>query len=81
MKYPIYPTYPCGCNCAPERFRRDCFYYGESIDMGAIIHFCGYDGFEIIEDCNKCNCPDEERLHYISNAEARKILKKVRGEN
>ena len=72
IKYPCsrYQTYGCGLDFSPPKYKEDCYFYGETKDMGAIIRYCTQS--EIKWDycpCDKCD-------KYISDTEANKIIRK-----
>lgn len=71
IKYPCgqYRTYGCGLDLNSPKYKVDCYFYGETQDMGATIVYCtqseiawGY-------------CPCDKCGKYISNAEASKIIR------
>jgi hypothetical protein len=73
IKYPCYPyqTYGCGLDFNQPKYKEDCYFYGETIDMGAIIRYCTQS--EKIE-WGYCRCEGCDK--YISNVEANKIIRK-----
>ena len=75
IKYPCrrYRTYDCGLDLNQPRYKEDCYYYGETKDMGAIIRYCTQSEIEW------GYCPCEECDKYISNAEASKIIREYIG--
>ena len=39
-----------------NEIKRDCYWYSEELDMGAILSFCGLkDGLDTLESCEGCN--------------------------
>ena len=72
IKYPCgrYQNDGCGLDFNPPKYKEDCYFYGETKDMGAIIRYCTQSEIEW------GYCPCEKCDKYISNAEASKIIRK-----
>ena len=71
LKYACYPWMPygCGLDFNPPKYKEDCYFYGETKDMGATIRYCTQSkikwGYCPCEGCDK----------YINNIEANKIIR------
>lgn len=72
IKYPCgqYQTCGCGLDFNQPKYKEDCYFYGETKDMGAIIRYCTQSEIEW------GYCPCEKCDKYISNTEASKIIRK-----
>lgn len=71
IKYPYgqYQTYGCGLDFNQPKYKEDCYFYGETHDMGATIRYCTQGEIQWGHcQCEKCD-------KYISNAEASKIIR------
>lgn len=71
IKYPCgqYQTCGCGLDFNQSKYKEDCYFYGETKDMGATIRYCTQ------SEIKWGYCPCEECDKYISNAEASKIIR------
>lgn len=71
LKYPCgpYRTYGCGLNFNPLKYKEDCYFYEETKDMNATIRYCTQ------SEIKWGYCPCEKCDKYISNAEAREIIR------
>jgi len=70
---PSYPPTCCGCGCGLEssKYKEDCYFYGETQDMGAIIRFCTR------EEIKWGYCPCEKCDRFLSKEEVDKVARSM----
>lgn len=73
IKYPCepHPTYGCGLSFEPPKYKEDCYFYGETRDMGAIIRFCTREKIEW------GNCPCEKCDQFLSKEEVDRVARSL----
>lgn len=72
IKYPCgqYQTCGCGLDFNQPKYKEDCYFYGETKDMGATIRYCA------LSEIKWGYCPCEGCDKYLSNIEANMIIRK-----
>lgn len=70
---PSYPVAYCGCGLSFEspKYKEDCYFYGETNDMGAIIRFCTRDKIEW------GYCPCEKCEQFLSKEEVDRVARNI----
>lgn len=72
---PSYPvtshSYGCGLNFEPTKYKEDCYFYGETRDMGAIIRFCTREKIEW------GHCPCEKCDRFLSKEEVDRVARSL----
>ena len=68
---PSYPVgyYGCGLSSESPEYKEDCYFYGETHDMGATVRFCTRGEIEW------GHCPCEKCDRFLSKEEADKIIR------
>lgn len=76
MPVPSYPVAYCGCGLSFEspKYKEDCYFYGETNDMGAIIRFCTRDKIEW------GYCPCEKCEQFLSKEEVDRVARSLQKE-
>ena len=70
---PSYPVGYCGCGLSfePPKYKEDCYFYGETHDMGAIIRFCTREKIEW------GYCPCEKCDRFLSKEEVDRVARSL----
>lgn len=63
-----YLYYGCGCDF---EYKENCYFYGETHDMGATIRYCTR------KEIKWGDCPCENCHNFLSKSEADKIVRKT----
>lgn len=71
IEYPEHYNCLCGMKSSEPKYKRDCYFYREEMDMGAIISYCSFSDDYIRNVQCPCNaCPD-----YISKERVDKLVR------
>ena len=72
---PSYPatshSYGCGLNFESSKYKEDCYFYGETRDMGATIRFCTRGEIEW------GHCPCEKCDRFLSKEEVDRVARSL----
>lgn len=76
MPAPSYPVAYCGCDLSFEspKYKEDCYFYGETNDMGATIRFCTREKIEW------GHCPCEKCDRFLSKEEVDRVARSLQKE-